>query len=1258
MAGTKRGSVTVTDLSAEAEEAAIVPDKPTKKVKRSGEKKVEAEKAEPSSDSVTSMERRKKRKELDKLKHRAGGETSAKKVAVEVRKEVENGGGGEVAGMPQLHISVFKDLASADESVRESAAEVLVKELVEIQRVYEEAGGKEGGKNGSVLEAEKEDGLDSCAPSVRYAVRRLIRGVSSSRECARQGFALGLAVVVRSVNSVDIGALLKLIVSLLEVTSSMKGQEARDCYLGRLFAYGAIAGSGRLVQELNSNNETPYIKEFVSTVVSLAGKKQYLQEPSVKVILELVEKLPVQTVIDHVIEAEGLREWFDKAPEAGNPDALLLALKLRERISVDSEAFGKLLPYPFSSGALFSHSHLSTLVDCLKESTFCQPRVHSVWPVLVTTLIPDSLLQEGCGAPGSSTKKHKKKSKVSSTEDDFTNSIHNFFEIVIEGTLLQSSHDRKHLALDVVLLLLKRVPASSVPVVMSYKLVQCLIDVLSTKDTWLHKVALYFLKELDNCVSSNSEKRVAIIIALQKHSSGRFDTTTRTHTVKDLMAGFETEADYDVFSQSLKALFLDEEHSSEEPSEETTDENSENGLAEDKDSDEVVGNGDSLRSWVIESLPGVIKHLKLDPDARFQVQQDVMKFLAVQGLFSASLGTEVTSFDLQEKFRWPRVATSGALCRLCIEQLQSLVSYTQKSESLITPASLEHNDLVSYFMHFISTLRSIPSVTLFRNLNEEEEGALKEIQATLAKLFKKEREIVFDSATDPDLKPKADRLHAMRYILIQLVLQEFLLPGQYIEPARELLVCCEKELLLKDDETPEFTDVLVDTLLSLLPQSSASLRFTIEQVFRCFCIDINGDTLTRMLRVIKQGFTRRRHLDAEDEDEDEDDDLFDVEEGEEGDEAESDEAESDGQIDDSEPAGEPDVVVKEQAEDSDDSDEGMDDDQMFNMDKYLIQIFREKRNQAGGGDSTQAQLTLFKLRVLSLLEIFVQQNTEKPEVLTVYTHLAQAFVHPQIAEGNEQLGQRIWSILQKRILKAKNSPDSRDCELDILESLLERNLKLASKPFKKKKSASNPTKNKKSAAWNRHKMITSLARDSVFWILKLIDGRGLPDNKLDKIFEIFQSTLVEYFDSKKCQLKSDFLKEIFRRRPWIGHHVFGFLLEKCSCAKSEFRRVEALDLVMEVLKSLVSSSSEKEKTDKSKKILKLHISKICHLIKELITNMPEKQSRRADVRKFCTKVFQMVSAHNLNKTFLKELSPEAHTACETQLGEAFLSLKK
>lgn len=278
--------------------------------------------------------------------------------------------------------------------------------------------------------------------------------------------------------------------------------------------------------------------------------------------------------------------------------------------------------------------------------------------------------------------------------------------------------------------------------------------------------------------------------------------------------------------------------------------------------------------------------------------------------------------------------------------------------------------------------------------------------------------------------------------------------------------------------------------------------------------------------------------------------------------------------------------------------------------------------------------------------------TGKPQVLLVYSNLARALVSPHTAESSEQLGQRIWGILQKKIFKAKDYPKGEDVQLPTLESFLQKNLKLASKPIKKKKLASK----KQPASWNRQKMIASLAQNSTFWILKIIDARNFPESELQRVFDIFRGVLGEYFDSKKSQIKPEFLKEIFRRRPWIGRHLFGFLLEKCSSTRFEFRRVEALDLVSEILKSVGPADGSGQ--DVLKDFLTSHLSKLCHLIEVLVTNKAEKQSRRAEVRKFCGKIFQNVSTLKLTKSFLKSLDQNAHALCESQLGDQFLNLKK
>ena len=379
-----------------------------------------------------------------------------------------------------------------------------------------------------------------------------------------------------------------------------------------------------------------------------------------------------------------------------------------------------------------------------QESTFCQPRVHSLWPVLLNILLPDTVLQaQDALSVSISLKKHKKNRKSGSSEEEILVNFKNFFEVVIEGALLLSSHDRKHLVFDVLLHLLPRLPANFIPAMLSYKVVQCLMDILSTKDSWLHKVVQNFLKELSEWALHDDVRKVSVVVALQKHSNGKFDSITRTKAVQHLMSEFKTESGCFLFIQNLMSMFVDESQTSEEPSDQsqTTDDNSEVGSVEDKDSIGTMGNSDFLRTWIIESLPCMLKHLKLEPEAKFRVQKEVLKFLAVQGLFTASLGTEVTSFELQEKFKWPKAPTSSALCMMCIEQLQLLLANAQKGEGshgLVN--GLEPNDLGSYFMRFLSTLRNIPSVSLFRRLSDEDEDAFKKLQEMETRLW---REVTF-----------------------------------------------------------------------------------------------------------------------------------------------------------------------------------------------------------------------------------------------------------------------------------------------------------------------------------------------------------------------------------------------------------------------------------------------------------------------------------------------------------------------------------
>jgi DNA polymerase phi len=77
-------------------------------------------------------------------------------------------------------------------------------------------------------------------------------------------------------------------------------------------------------------------------------------------------QLPDEAIFSEVLESPGVQDWFNRAANVGDPDALFLALKLQERTNVQREMFGKLLPYPFSPDNFFTQEHLLSVAACFK----------------------------------------------------------------------------------------------------------------------------------------------------------------------------------------------------------------------------------------------------------------------------------------------------------------------------------------------------------------------------------------------------------------------------------------------------------------------------------------------------------------------------------------------------------------------------------------------------------------------------------------------------------------------------------------------------------------------------------------------------------------------------------------------------------------------------------------------------------------------------------------------------------------------------
>ena len=106
-----------------------------------------------------------------------------------------------VTGAPNtsVELEIFWQLASPSIQVRSEAAKRLANSLIKAQADH--------------------DGEDMCG-DLTYSLKRLARGLASSREGARHGFALALTSVLRTQDSVNPDEFFDEMLKVLEVSAS------------------------------------------------------------------------------------------------------------------------------------------------------------------------------------------------------------------------------------------------------------------------------------------------------------------------------------------------------------------------------------------------------------------------------------------------------------------------------------------------------------------------------------------------------------------------------------------------------------------------------------------------------------------------------------------------------------------------------------------------------------------------------------------------------------------------------------------------------------------------------------------------------------------------------------------------------------------------------------------------------------------------------------------------------------------------------
>ncbi|KAK3286324.1 hypothetical protein CYMTET_6116 [Cymbomonas tetramitiformis] len=1178
-------------------------------------------------------------------------------------------------------LQLFWDLAALESSRRQAATEELVKYLCAAQAAHDQENGTTEVPTppDSASDKEKaEAAVAPCAPQVAYALRRLTRGLSSGREGARQGFAMSLAAVLSSLPCIAMTlAPALLAVNLEPVTGAAKAQEANDIHMGRLFGLGAVAlavqrrqaGAGKLKKAASVQLQAKIIEQ----VVVVAKSKSFLLQAGAAIVTQILKGYE-GSMGELLEEAPTLAEWLKSDPSTATPETLMLLLTMRPQLPA---AFAKECPLLPSGDAgegdeaLFAPEHLTKWTPLLKATTAYHPRLHSLWGILLGMLVP------GLDAQAAATAKKPRKpnkarpaSKAEGAEgaegeeqdgaDDEKEQpegppaangkeerprltaiaeTERFWEEVVEGSMVHSSHERKYLSMELFSLLLPHMPGTRVSALFSHSFMKLLVNNMSAKDNFLHKRSMKCAYDIVQFVitgSASPEAKVAITASLQQYGGGRFDQLTGTATVASLLATQDTSS-VNLHVKRLMVTFCRPLEAS--------------GAAprEDDGVDAAVA-ATGKRMWAIEQLGAVWKSKSGDQ----AVQLAIMRFLLVHCAFSVHGDPKPMEQELQIDGGLPSPELPENVRERCGQRLlQLMASATNqyvnkargpqgnkgkeaKAEKYAEQQGKEVGvDMAGILFAYCTKLeRHTKSAQLVRSLSEADTATREQAAATVADVQTQAEEAAAEGGVDA--MAKAAKLRSFGGMLQLLLFHQLVEPeGGYAPLLEELPVVFHKfsdptpaPPPHPDDEPgmadPHFMDVLMDVLLALLARPSAPLRDAAERVFRGWVNDVTGTGVKDMLRVLdkkgkrqrlrargskrkgknsegdvveREGSGDERDDDIDDDSDDSDEDVLSDEDEEDEEEEEEEEEEVEDEDEDEEEAEAPSLVPRPGPGDGvdkangEEEEEDMDDEAMFKMDALLGAAYQSNQKEKQREKQKAETLMHFKFRVCTLLEIYVKKVPGSAHLASMVAPLLRALKAAEAPEphGGHHLVKRISALITSGVCKGRDRPTEggEGMPVDSLVQQLKKCSRLASR------SSSKP--------------VCGAAAACCTFIMRQISAAAPEGNP--EASACLGQMLKEYFERKTCRLPRSFFETTAWRVPWAPAVLLPIITAATTGARNDYLQVESAVMLAAALKPLEG------KPAKVTAVVKRHMDPLGRALLGLLKTKFGKAARRTEALK-------------------------------------------
>ncbi|XP_071945191.1 myb-binding protein 1A-like protein [Antedon mediterranea] len=894
-------------------------------------------------------------------------------------------------------MNTFWSLAAANDEKRVSGANTLLKILQNKQSLH--------------------DNEETLCDDVIYSLQRLVKGLASSRQGARQGYATALSELLTLLPIISLKEVFSLIKKHLHSNSSK--QEEREHMFGQVFAYIAVVQSGRLQAE-----DGKYTVNVLTKLKGFSEKKSYLQDLCTQASMDLINMSSKETFSEHIwpsIKSDLSCGWEGCSPH------ILQTLLTCHRCFPDVVK-SKFLKTHWGHKDILHPDNLNHVVKIFTESTIIShPNVNSVCDEVLKLVLQD---QE----------------KVTV-----------FCQQVVDSGLLHARQECRYLALQLVERLLRECSAEEVDNVLSPAVVKILINSLANKQHFLHEASKKFSATLPLVVKEIQDGATQLEILkclISKSGNIHFDQITKTRSVHNLINNLNLKG-VKLYVKFLKNLFI-------------------NGPTQ--DSFEKVPDLDSTRRWVCHEMLSLIRSPGIPKQEQWVL--DVTQFLFVHAYFNIeSNDTSIPQCKhlLAHKIGKELQELLASLFQSCLTSLsnmpasQVLVEENEPGQNQRTLGMTSGGDLwVKLIVQYAQQLVTSPHVTFRIEFTSEMKSAWEKMLSSVA-----------DVESKMESKRNITAGSAFQLLFLHVGLQIFMEPSNAVDLVEELSNCYKKAFtkrrsVAKQVDEPEWVEVVVDILIGLLSKSSHLLRAVVDNTFKMICSHMTKKALSLLVDVLDPSKNKEEESnvelvnDSEEEDIDEDkenspsngnineEDEIEEDGSKHDDESDEDDDEDDDEEDDEEDEDDIEMVddefraqirdalgdaavqpSDEEDEQEDEEDDDMDDETMMRFDSVLAAAFKEKLQKKKSKMEAVTLVLHFKLRVLDLVTIFIKQQPENILVADLLLPLVYMIQTASSDKDQDLLKDKAANIYKTKLCRPKKYPKVSGDEKEELHKCLE-----------------------------------------------------------------------------------------------------------------------------------------------------------------------------------------------------------------------------